>query len=60
MLAHHCTVCDETYLIFDSQITSVMNTGHGIEIGFTCWCGAEQTELTGRYADRRTPDVVAA
>ena len=24
------------------------NTDHGIVVAFTCWCGAEQTLVTGR------------
>jgi len=60
MFAHHCSVCDETYLIFDSQLTSMDNTAHGIELRFACWCGAEQTTISGRLAGRRTVDAVAA
>ena len=60
MFAHHCSSCDETYLIFESQLTSLDNTANGIELRFTCWCGAEQTTVTGRYAGRRTVDAVAA
>lgn len=60
MLAHHCTVCDETYLIFESQFTGLENTGEGIVVSFTCWCGAEQSQVTGRLAGRRAPDTIAA
>ena len=28
----------------------MVNTDHGIIVAFTCWCGAEQTMLTGRKA----------
>ena len=37
-------------LIFPSQITGVTNTDHGIVVSFTCWCGSEQTWLTGHAA----------
>ena len=60
MFAHHCSSCDETYLLFESQLTSLDNTTSGIELHFTCWCGAEQTEVSGRLAGRRTADAVAA
>jgi hypothetical protein len=48
MFDHHCTSCDKRQLIFPSQVTSLVNTDHGIIVAFTCWCGAEQTLLTGR------------
>ena len=48
MFDHHCTACDKRQLIFPSQVTSLVNTDHGIIMAFTCWCGAEQTLLTGR------------
>jgi hypothetical protein len=60
MFAHHCSSCDETYLIFESQLSSLDNTANGIELRFTCWCGAEQTTVSGRHAGRRTVDAVAA
>lgn len=60
MFAHHCSSCDETYLIFESQLTSLENTADGIELRFTCWCDAEQTAVSGRLAGRRTADAVAA
>jgi hypothetical protein len=47
---HHCSVCDRRQLIFPSQVTSLVNTDHGIIVAFTCWCGADQTLLTGRGA----------
>jgi hypothetical protein len=60
MFLHSCTACDKKQLIFPSQITGLVNTEHGIVLGFTCWCGSEQVELTGRRAERRTAEVVAA
>lgn len=50
MFDHHCTSCDKRQLIFPSQVTSMVNTEHGIVVGFTCWCGSDQTMTTGRRA----------
>jgi hypothetical protein len=47
MFDRHCSACDQTQLIFPSQISAVTNTDHGILVSYTCWCGAEQTWLTG-------------
>ena len=30
MFDHHCTACDKRQLIFPSQVTSLVNTDHGI------------------------------
>lgn len=57
MFTHTCTVCARRQLIFPSQITSLDNTAEGIVLAFTCWCGSEQTAVTGR---RRTAEPVAA
>ena len=51
MFDHHCTACDRRQLIFPSQVTSLVNTDHGIIVAFECWCGAEQTMLTGRAVE---------
>lgn len=50
MFAHRCTSCTQRQLIFPSQVTSLVNTEHGIIVAFTCWCGADQTMLTGKNA----------
>ncbi|HTW16672.1 MAG TPA: hypothetical protein VMF51_16170 [Nocardioides sp.] len=50
MFAHRCTSCTQRQLIFPSQVTSLVNTDHGIIVAFTCWCGADQTMLTGKNA----------
>ena len=55
MFDHLCTACDKRQLIFPSQVTSLVNTEHGIVVSFECWCGAEQSMLTGRTADPREP-----
>ena len=56
MFDHHCTACDKRQLIFPSQVTSLVNTDKAIIVAFTCWCGAEQTQVTGRVL----PQPVAA
>ncbi len=61
MFAHTCSVCDCRQLVFPSQIEAMHNTDRGIIVSFTCWCGAEQSTLTGRYAtERRNRPVVTA
>ena len=50
MFAHTCSVCECRQLVFPSQIEAVHNTDHGIIVRFTCWCGAQQSMLTGRDA----------
>ena len=41
---------------FPSQVTSVTNSDAGIVVRFGCWCGSEQTWVTG---SRRTPVATA-
>ena len=50
MFEHTCTACGKRQLIFPSQVTGLTNTDHGILVSLTCWCGADQTLLTGRRA----------
>lgn len=50
MFSHHCTACDRTQLIFTSQVTAMTNDELGISVSFRCWCGSEQTKLTGKGA----------
>ena len=57
MFDNNCQVCASRVLIFASQITSLANTDHGIVVTFTCWCGTEQTQVTGNAA---RADAVAA
>ncbi len=56
---HYCTTCQKRSLVFPSQIVSLVNTEHGIEVAFTCWCGADQTWVTGRRRTARV-DVLSA
>ena len=60
MFAHDCSSCGKRQLIFVSQVTSLVNTDHGIEVSFTCWCGAEQSFLTGKAVTKTAPVSVAA
>ena len=48
MFAHACSSCGKRQLIFVNQVTSLVNTDRGIVVDFTCWCGAEQSLLTGK------------
>ncbi len=59
MFDHECTACDKRQLIFPSQVTGVTNTADGIVVAFTCWCGADQTWVTGRRRPARI-DVPSA
>jgi hypothetical protein len=60
MFDHQCTACGKRQLIFPAQITSMDNTEHGIVVAFRCWCGADQTTVTGRKAaGRREPRLAA-
>ena len=56
MFDHECTSCGKRQLIFPTQVTSVTNVDAGIVVRFSCWCGADQTWVTGR---RRAPIAAA-
>ena len=60
MFDHKCTQCGKRQLIFPGQVTSLVNTEQGIVVTHTCWCGAEQTWVTGKAAGSRTLTPVAA
>jgi hypothetical protein len=60
MFDHNCTACAQRQLIFPSQVTGMTNTDHGIVVSFTCWCGADQTVLTGRKAQTASNVTLAA
>jgi hypothetical protein len=60
MFDHYCTACATRQLIFPTQVTSMTNTESGIVVGFTCWCGADQTMTTGRAAERAAKVTLAA
>ncbi len=59
MFQNHCSACLRDQLIFPSQVTGLDNTEAGIVVSFVCWCGADQTLVTGRRA-RRTDAALAA
>ena len=50
MFKHHCSACDRTQLIFDSQVVSVTGTPEGVVATFTCWCGATQHSGTDFFS----------
>ena len=60
MFDNNCQVCASRVLIFASQVTSLANTDDGIVVTFTCWCGTEQTEVTGRTVRAVRDSAVAA
>ena len=60
MFDRHCTACDRIQLIFPSQIQGVTNTDHGILVSYVCWCGSEQTWLTGSTGNAHQSALVAA
>jgi hypothetical protein len=60
MFDRHCSACDRTQLIFPSQIQGVTNTDHGILVSYVCWCGSEQTWLTGSTGHAEQSALVAA
>jgi len=60
MFVHHCTACAKRQLIFPSQVTSMTNSAHGIVVRFTCWCGAEQTMVSGKAAATVSKVTLAA
>ena len=60
MFDHKCTACEKRQLIFPSQVTSMTNTHDGIVVAFTCWCGAEQTIVTGKAATTAHQVTLAA
>ena len=55
---HHCTACDREQLVFDSMFTGATRIDAGLQVSFTCWCGASQTAVRGAKRDERT--LVAA
>ena len=60
MFDHKCTACEKRQLIFPSMVTAMANTDNGIVLAFTCWCGADQSILTGKGATRTSKVALAA
>lgn len=48
----HCPRHGHRVLLFGSQVR-LTNTGHGIEVRWTCSCGATGFEVLGAHAPRR-------
>ena len=42
------------------QAVDVTNTDHGILVSYVCWCGSEQTWLTGSTGRADQPALAAA
>lgn len=60
MFDHQCTACEKRQLIFPSQVTAMTNTDRGIVLAFTCWCGVEQTLVTGTKSVSTSKVALAA
>lgn len=60
MFDHKCTACGKRQLVFSSQVTSLVNTAEGIVVTHTCWCGTDQTWVTGKAATGRLAPTLAA
>ena len=60
MFDHQCTACDKRQLIFPSMVTAMINTDRGIVVDFTCWCGADQTMVTGKKSVSTSKVALAA
>lgn len=60
MFDHFCSACHKRQLIFPGQVTSLVNTDEGIQVTYTCWCGAEQAWLTGKAVSERGDVSLAA
>lgn len=54
----HCPRHGHRVLLFGSQVR-LTNTGHGIEVRWTCSCGATGFEVLGAHAPRRADDPAA-
>ena len=50
MFDNVCTSCHRRQLVFPSQVTSLDNVDGAIVVTYTCWCGSEQTLVTGSGA----------
>ena len=60
MFDHTCTACEKRQLIVPSMVTAMTNTDHGIVLAFTCWCGADQSMVTGKKAVSTSKVALAA
>ena len=60
MFDNVCTSCHRRQLIFPSQVTGLDNVDGAIVVTYTCWCGADQTWLSGKRSARPREVVTAA
>lgn len=51
MFTVHCPVHGGAVLLSERSITRLVNTPHGIELHWRCFCGSEGVELTGLLAE---------
>jgi len=51
MFTVHCPTHGGAVLLSERAITRLVNTPHGIEMHWRCFCGTEGIELTGLLAD---------
>ncbi|WP_067438560.1 hypothetical protein [Nocardioides jensenii] len=59
MFANHCTACDQTMLIFPSQVTGMARIEGVTAMTYTCWCGSEQLWHDGLTAGATEPATAA-
>ena len=57
MFARRCSACARKQLVFADQVTEVVNTSVGILVRYTCWCGSEQSFVTGKAVEERLATV---
>ena len=61
MFDHYCSTCAEALRSSSrARSSSLRHTEHGIEVAFTCWCGADQTWTRAVGGQHRRQDPVAA
>ena len=51
MFTVHCSGHGGPVLLSERAITRLVNTPHGIEMHWRCFCGTEGVEVTGLLAD---------
>jgi hypothetical protein len=55
MFVHECSACHRRQLIFPSQFTASRTVPGGLEVTFTCWCGAHETSVMSSLLDEELP-----
>ncbi len=51
MFVHECSTCHRRQLIFPSQFSGVRAVEGGVDVTFTCWCGAEESASMSSMLD---------